>query len=272
MFEKAFIAVDVSPAADTLLGSLRDLRGWGVNELVLAHVIPLGYVQGAGFAHEDEYRAWLLDRAAPLEAAGFEIRTSVTDSAVPASDLVASAAQHGDLLVVGSRSHSMLYDVFVGSVAKEVLRQATLPVLVVWLTATGAAAPPKLDVVLLATDFSSASKGAEDAAVGLAAQAGRIDCLTVLPDAAGTDERTAVERDQRELVQRITAAGGKAMPRIEEGDIDARLADAAAAGYSLVIVGKHGRNWIEGKLIGSTASKASESAKLPVLMVPTRDA
>jgi nucleotide-binding universal stress UspA family protein len=46
---------------------------------------------------------------------------------------------------------------------------------------------------------------------------------------------------------------------------------AGREGYSLIIVGKHGHNWIKDKIIGSTAAKICEIARRPVLMVPLRE-
>lgn len=46
---------------------------------------------------------------------------------------------------------------------------------------------------------------------------------------------------------------------------------AGREGYSLIIVGKHGHNWIKDKIIGSTAAKICEIARRPVLMVPLQE-
>jgi nucleotide-binding universal stress UspA family protein len=35
-------------------------------------------------------------------------------------------------------------------------------------------------------------------------------------------------------------------------------------------MGKHGRGWIEGSIIGGTAEKVCETARRPVLIVPLR--
>ncbi len=38
--------------------------------------------------------------------------------------------------------------------------------------------------------------------------------------------------------------------------------------HSLILVGKHGQNWVEGRLIGSTAVRICEIAGRPVLVMP----
>jgi len=125
-----------------------------------------------------------------------------------------------------------------------------------------------LDRILLAIDLSAQSGSAEDAAVRLAAMAGHIDCLTVLPNDATEDDRQAAESRHRELIQRIEDVGGNAGSRIEQGEPSESIGRTGQEGYSLIIVGKHGRNWIEGKIIGTTAAKVCETARRPVLMVP----
>lgn len=281
MFSKALVGVDISPAEKSLLSCLPDLARWGIESVVLAHVIQIGYGQGGGYGHEDDYRSWLEKRAEPLRTAGLTVSVSVTASGVPADELLAVARAEGaDLVVVGSRSHTFLYEIFLGSVAKEVIRKSDMPVLIERLEPVqagdaetcAAICSQALDKILLAVDLSAQSRSAEDAAVRLAAKAGHIDSLTVLPDDASDNDRQAAESRHRELIQRIKDVGGNAGSRIEQGEPSETIARAGQEGYSLIIVGKHGRNWIEDKIIGSTAAKVCETARRPVLMVPSQKA
>jgi nucleotide-binding universal stress UspA family protein len=277
MFSKALVGVDISPAETSLLSCLPDLVRWGIQSVVLAHVIQIGYGQGAGYGHEDDYRSWLESRAEPLRTAGLTVSISVTASGAPADELLAAARAEGaDLVVVGSRSHNVLHEIFLGSVAKEVIRKSDIPVLIVRLEPTreghaescAAICNQALDRILLAVDLSAQSKSAEDAAVRLAAKAGHIDCLTVLSNDATDDDRQAADSRHQELVQRIKNSGGNAGSRIEQGESSETIGRAGQEGYSLIIVGKHGKNWIEGKIIGSSAANVCETARRPVLMVP----
>jgi nucleotide-binding universal stress UspA family protein len=277
MFNKALVGVDISPAEKSLLSCLPNLAHWGIESVVLAHVIQIGYGQGGGYGHEDDYRSWLDGHAEPLRAAGLTVSVSVTASGVPADELLAAARAEGaDLVVVGSRSHNFLYDIFLGSVAKEVIRKSDMPVLIERLEPAqaghaetcAAICSQALDRILLAVDLSAQSKSAEDAAVRLAAKAGHIDCLTVLANDATEDDRQAARDRHEELVQRIKDVGGLAGSRIEQGEPSETIARAGQEGYTLIIVGKHGKNWIEGKIIGTTAANVCETARRPVLMVP----
>lgn len=282
MFKKALVGVDPSPAEESLLSCLPDLGRWGIESVVLAHVIRIGYAQGAGYGHEDEYQAWLEKDAAPIRAAGLTVTTSVIASGIPADGLLAAAeAQDADLIVVGSRSHNFLYEIFLGSVAREVVRKSELPVLIERLEATeagqaetcAAVCGQALDRILLATDLSAQSRSAEDAAVQLAGKAGHIDCLTVLAAGADDHERKAAQSRHRNLVRRIKEGGADASTgsRIEQGDPAEIIARTGQEGYSLIIVGKHGRHWVADKIIGSTAARVCEIARRPVLMMPLQE-
>jgi nucleotide-binding universal stress UspA family protein len=278
MFKKALVGVDRSPAEESLLSCLPDLSRWGVESVTLAHVIRIGYGQGAGYGHEDDYRAWLERDAGPLWDAGLKVTTSVTASGAPADELLAVArAQVADLVVIGSRSHNFLHELFLGSVAKQVIRQSERPVLIERLEPTragqsdtcAAVCRKALDRILLATDLSEQSGWAEDAAVHLAARAGRVDCLTVLADHAGDEDRRSAESRHDDLVRRISPSGAQAGSRIEQGDAAETIARIARSeAYTLIIVGKYGQGWVRSKIIGSTAAKLCEVARRPVLMIP----
>jgi nucleotide-binding universal stress UspA family protein len=239
MFTRALVGIDLSPAERSLLSCLPDLTRWGIESVVLAHVIEVGYGQGAGYGHEDAYRAWLTERAGPLRSAGLAVTVSVTASGVPADELLAVARVEGaDLVVVGSRSHNFLYEIFLGSVAREVIRKSDIPVLIERLEPTqaghaetcAAICSRALERILVAADLSPQSRSAEDAAVRLAARAGHIDFLTVLPDDATDADRRAAEGGHQELVQRVTDVGGSAGSRIEAGVPSDAIARAGQAG------------------------------------------
>lgn len=281
MFRSALVGIDLSAAEHPLLDCVPDLASWGVERVVLAHVIHVDYGRFSGLGHEDRYREWLDTRAEPLRAEGLEVATSVTASGRPARELLARAREHDvDLVVVGSRSQQLTERLFLGSVASEVIRTSAMPVLVERLEPDPDGAGERcvstceqsLDRLLLATDLSEASAAAEAAAVHLAGRARAVDCLVVLDgDRHGTGGLSADHAEQaaNAILTRITDAGGRGAVRIEHGDARERIPAIAAEGYSMVAVGTHGRGRVAGALIGSTAARVAEAAGVSVLLVPS---
>ncbi|MDZ7669520.1 MAG: universal stress protein [Gammaproteobacteria bacterium] len=282
MFKTAIVGIDLSPAQAALLSCLPDLAKWGIDHVVLVHVVTVGYGQGAGYGHEQEYRDWLETCAEPLRASGLDVEVAVEDSGSVVQALLQAAADRAaDLLVVGSRSHNFLRKVFLGSVARSVITQAELPVLLQRLEPDESGSPDScaavcaraLDRVLLATDLSAQSSSAEQAALVLAASSGQIDCLYVRePGQSPGQHLDDAEAEQRlqDIVRRIEQAGAPGKVRIEEGRPREVVSRISQQGYTLVVLGKHGHGWVPGALIGSTALEVCESARRPVLMVPVQ--
>lgn len=282
MFKKAVVGLDLSPAEGPIMECLPNLKRWGIEDIVLVHVIRIGYAQGAGFAHEDEYAAWLNEKATHLHEAGIRVSVHVRGSGVVAEELLNVANTEGaDLVIVGSRSHNLIHDIFLGSVAKDVLRKATLPVLLERIEPTAdetareceAVCKEKLSSLLLATDFSESARRAEVTALNLLPFADRACFLSIVEpidakaDATlGTDEVRAklatLEEEASLFTERIeiiaeTGAPAKIIARVSEN-----------IGATLIILGKHGRGWFPESVIGSTAETTCCQAKRPVLMVP----
>ena len=271
MYRRALIALDMSQAESALLGCLAELKQFGVEELVLTHIIKVGYAQGAGVGHEDDLQAWLEAHAAPLREAGFKVDVVVREGADVADTLLAvTDEKKADLLVTGSRSESRIKTLFLGSVARKLLRRATLPVLLVWMEpgkgenqdGCELACRTMLSHPLLVTDFSDKSVGAVQAAVALARKSGKVDSLHVSRGATGT------EQAKLDVVASRFPETERGRTILETGEVaDTIAAVAKREDNSLIIMGRHGRGWKAGNLFGSTAAELCEMAGKPVLVV-----
>lgn len=137
--------------------------------------------------------------------------------------------------------------------------------------------------ILVATDFSEASRRAFESAGELAAALGAD--LTVLhacevpvpPDAGlavppGVDLLSAAEAEARrrldELVASATARGWPCRAILRVGvPWQEILSVAAEALFDLVVMGTHGRRGIAHALMGSVAEKVVRASPVPVLTV-----
>ena len=137
MFKTIVVAVDGSPSSDRALEYGVNLAKENSSHLVLAHVTELIAGRGAGTVHleEDDLVNRLRDRAGELAQNGLpstEFKVTRTMSGGPAHALAEIAAEaNADLVVTGTRGHTALTGLVVGSVAQRMMHVAPCPVLVV---------------------------------------------------------------------------------------------------------------------------------------------
>jgi nucleotide-binding universal stress UspA family protein len=139
MFKKIVWATDGSAAADQALPLAKDLAQQGEGELRVVHceevMLP---ARGGGafpvYASEDELRAKIERQVAELSADGLKASLKTTRAPVGgAAHTIAEAAeeQEADLIVVGTRGHTPLGGLLLGSVTQRLLHIAPCPVLAV---------------------------------------------------------------------------------------------------------------------------------------------
>lgn len=281
MLETALVALDLSPAEAPIVGCLADLRQWGIKKLILTHVVRVGYAQSGGYGHEPDLLAWLEKRAEPLRAEGLAVEVHVRSAGRTADELLAAAADNSaDLVVIGSRSESRVKSLFLGSVARAVIHQTRLPLLLQWIEPTPEAAAETcaavctdmLGHILFATDFSRHAAHAQAMVAHLAPKARSTTLLHVMP--TQVLEATPLwpvmaKAALDDIGARLEASGAKVDKILAQGEPAPTIASIAAEQHpSLVILGKHGQGWMQSLLIGSTAQAVCETARRPVLMVP----
>lgn len=284
MFKTALVALDIVDLLTVkrpLLQCLPDLKNWGIRKVVLTHVIHDPHGQSTCAVHKKSCIDEVEQCAKPLRDCGLDVDVVVRDSSKPAEDILAVAREKSaDLIIIGSRSQDIITKLFLGRVAREVIRKTTLPLLLEWIEPSEVKAGTGDELIctntlrkaLLATDLSKHAGPAERAAIALAAPGRRIDCLHVIAEA--THESIPawpimVTAALQEIINKIQASDAESKMIVIPGDAKEMICKVALDDdYSLIIVGKHGQNWIESMVIGSTADKICETAGRPVLMVP----
>lgn len=281
MFKTALVAIEMSQAESPMLSCASELGALGVKRLILLHVVEVGYVRGVEYGHEETVAERLSRLAESLVGDGFEVDTEVRDSGDVPGAILETAADHGaDLIVIGSRGRSLVQDIFLGSVAREVIRRSDLPVRLEWLEATEKNGESVCERIcdgtfqrpLVATDFSPRAAEAERAAAMLAPRAETVDLLHVMTaeELARYTRWPVMARAALDNIgHEVAAAGGRAEIHLAEGTPSAQIARAAAdRNADVIVVGKHGQGWLESLVIGSTAAKLCETARRPVLIMP----
>jgi nucleotide-binding universal stress UspA family protein len=137
MFEKVLWATDGSAAADRALPLAKELAG-GERALVVVHCNELMIGGRSGgypvFADEEELQAKIRGQVAEAKGEGLKATLKIvsTGSASPAH-VIADVAKESetDVIVVGTRGHSAVVGLLLGSVTQRLLHIAPCPVLVV---------------------------------------------------------------------------------------------------------------------------------------------
>lgn len=136
MFKTIVLAVDGSESSDRALTYAGDLAKQSGGRVVAVHIKELIAGRFAGPVHvdEDEIQTKIRRQVKDLSDAGVNIAVEMhsTMTGGPAPVIAEAAArENADVIVTGTRGHTALAGVIVGSVAQRLLHVAPCPVLVV---------------------------------------------------------------------------------------------------------------------------------------------
>jgi nucleotide-binding universal stress UspA family protein len=139
MFKRVVWATDGSEDADRALSHAKTFAVDGGGALIVVHCeeMTLPGKGGGSFprnANEDDLQEKIKRQVAELSSEGIEASMRLTRAAVGgAGHAIADIAseEKADVIVVGTRGHTVLVGLLVGSVVQRLLHIATCPVLVV---------------------------------------------------------------------------------------------------------------------------------------------
>jgi nucleotide-binding universal stress UspA family protein len=137
MFKTILWATDGSEAADAALPYARGLAEDAGHALVVVHSKELLRGRAGGYpmyANEDELQAKIRRQADELRTEGLDVTLRIETGAAPgAAGMIADAARSfgADVIVVGTRGHTAIGGLLLGSVTQRLLHVAPCPVLAV---------------------------------------------------------------------------------------------------------------------------------------------
>lgn len=137
MFKTIVWATDGSEAADRALPYVKSLGGADGSSVVVVHSSEVMAGRGGGYplhVDEDDIKAKIEAQVAELSGAGITARSMMLGGlAGGAAHTIADAADEveADVIVVGTRGHTPLGGLLVGSVTNRLLHIAPCPVLAV---------------------------------------------------------------------------------------------------------------------------------------------
>jgi nucleotide-binding universal stress UspA family protein len=184
-----------------------------------------------------------------------------------------------DLVVIGTRGRTGLGKVLLGSVAEEIFRTVSCPVLTVGPHSSASrGAGGQFREILYATDFSTESQGAAAYAVSLAQEfQSRLILLHMIPEqkagdlVSAADVTTSAEKLLRKLVPPEAEAWCKPEYFVERGDPAEKILEIAKLRETdLIVLGVRPEEGVPGAathLPIATAHKVVSHATCPVLTV-----
>ncbi len=136
MYRKILIALENSPADETILPHVAELAEKFGSELLLLHVAD-GWVarnfNKLELTESEEMkddRAYLEKVATDLRARKFAVTTVLALGDPPAEILRTASAENCDLIAMASHGHRLLGDLFRGSTITQVRHHTSIPLLV----------------------------------------------------------------------------------------------------------------------------------------------
>jgi nucleotide-binding universal stress UspA family protein len=136
MFKKIVWATDGSDCADRALEVAKSLATENKAAVIAVHSVEYLVSKGAApqNADEDDRQAKIRKQVEELAAAGVQASTKIVEGGMngAAHTISTVASEEGaDLIIVGSRGHTVLVGLLLGSVSQRLLHLAPCPVLVV---------------------------------------------------------------------------------------------------------------------------------------------
>ena len=274
MIERILVPTDGSPESDRAIPIAEEIAKANGALVLLVQVTqyPVLLDGADGFASPDAYEALLdavrsstrsnLERLSDqLLAAGVRVAPfQIEGSSAAGSLLDFETKQLPELVVMSSHGRTGLARFALGSVADRIVREGTVPVLVVQ-------APTERSRFASALIMLDGSGVAEQALPIVEALAGRpLQDVTLFRAVADPDDRTAAATYLRGVMTRLVLTGMSINTQVDLGDPTV-LIERAAHHVDFIILCTHGRGGINRFRHGSVAERVVREATKPVLLV-----
>lgn len=284
-FRNVLFATDFSPAAAQAIPYVKKIAKHYDADLVALHVRPpvvnsmtepgtWPTDMEAARAEDDKHRKEVLDTFAGIRA-----HVLIGEGNIQSCLQAAIEKNKTDLVVIGTRGRTGLGKLLLGSIAEEIFRTISCPVLTVGPhsgTSGGASGPFR--EILYATDLSPESQSAAAYAVSLAQEfQSRLTLLHVVPEEEAGDLVSAsdVMTSSKELLRKLVPAEAEAWCKpecfVEQGDPAEKILEFANQRQTdLIVLGVRPETGVPGAathLPIATAHKIVSHANCPVLTV-----
>ncbi len=292
---KVLIGYDFSSASDAALTWVNDLQKIGACEISVLHIdwppaqaARLGYHGALPLTENPKQIQTLLERdvaehvAMRLPPEQVSVRVEPGWGHPEGALFEIAQREQADLVIVGTHRRRGWGRLRFGTVSRTVLRHAQVSVAVIPPPEEGPpAAVPKLDRVLVATDFSELGNNAISYACAILEAGGTLKVVHVIaPASAAEKSEPHPDKDNpklrvqlRGLVPPAAVEGFEIETEIIESDDAAKAIMQAAERFNAdaICLGSHGRSGLTKAILGSVAQGVMEKSRRPVFVVRADD-
>ena len=281
LWGKTLIATDLSETSNEVVECVAKEGKDFTKTAKLVHVISVETAGGVEEILEKAEKPAIEKQAERLKNA--EIDTSYEFTyGIPSVEINRLISEENyQLLVLGSHSKSLGKEMLLGSVSDSIIRNLTIPALLIKCRGGKAAICPLVfsGNIFFPTDFSENSKIAFDTLVNLVSNYNPIVTLYHVQDknivfphlSHRLEEFNRIDTERlNTLKTALLKAGAKdAKIKIETGHTKQLIVNEINNGdYNLVVMGTQGRGWIEEILIGGVAHTVIRKSNTSLLLVP----
>ena len=296
MFKRLLVPLDGSSLAEAVLPLAHYLAERLQATLILFHVVEKAAPDTVHGQHHlrqvAEAKAYLDRLAGQWSSGGVSIQQNVHE--VQEAGVARTIRDHAeelgaDLIVLCAHGHGGLRNALFGSIAEQVIRHGSIPILFARPDAIADPVARPIRRILLPLDGSKAHELTVPVAAALAAQCGaQVQLLTVVPtpDTLPVKDAITARVSQRmttlaldlsaeqaaaylvQITQNLSAQGVTASATVLRGDTYAKLMETVqAGGIDLVVMATHGRDAVDARWEGSLAPKFFPHSPVPVLLM-----
>jgi nucleotide-binding universal stress UspA family protein len=280
MFRKILVCSDTSPASDLLIECAGELKTVGMEEVVLAHVLPEFNVAGYDQVLVREMRPILEKQKAVLEQVGIEATIDMQFGIDPARSLRDLAEKHAvSAIFIGSHGKGILRSALLGSVTAGLLPLTDRPLLlarIALLEDECALVCRKMFArAIFPTDFSETAENALNYLGKIAADTKcSVRILHVMENSADAETAKLMEAESRSFMEskkrRLESMGAVDVSvELASGDPAKEiLARAKEEDFSIIVMGTNGKGIVKEVLLGSVSNEVARHAGIPILLIP----
>jgi len=284
MFEKIIYPTKLEEFSLPILKSLTCLKAGGLREVVLLHVIDtdvLYAMRRSGFSvDEGQIKNSVLEElnsySEYLEAENIKSKVRITVGPVVSEIIKASIEEDVSLIVAGRQKRDVLGELFVGSTTDRVIRKSKFPVLVTKYhtlreiegKVSEQFCSDMFRKILYPTDWSPCAERAKQY-IPILRKVGASEIVVahVIEDRFVESEEDR-EKELESLKKEFQAEGFKVSTRLLLGKAYQEINRVATQeDVSLIVMGSHGKGFVEGILWGSVSQRVVEYSEKSVLIV-----